>query len=83
MKEAEATRLLAKLKQEGEVVCESPKVRKLMHTQLEAEGVEYSVEQIGTTGGRKPLNPWIAGPRNGIGYSPRSHFSVARGEPAG
>jgi hypothetical protein len=52
MKEHEADRLLAILMQEGEVVCESPKVRKLMHAHLEKQGIEYSTEQIGTTGGR-------------------------------
>lgn len=74
MKEQEAQRLLAQLLQEGEVVCESPKVRKLIYGLLTERGLEWEAEVIGTTGGRKPLNPWIAGPRNGIGYSPGRIF---------
>lgn len=71
MKEQEAQRLLAKLLQEGEVVCESPKVRHRIYELLTERGVEWEAEKIGTTGGRKPLSPWIA---NGIGYSPGRLF---------
>ena len=65
----------AKLLQEGEgVVCESPKVRKRIYELLTERGLEWEAEMIGTTGDRKPLNPWIAGPRKGIGYSPGRIF---------
>lgn len=74
MKEQEAQRLLTKLLQEGEVVCESPKVRKRIYELLTERGLEWEAEVIGTTGGWKSLNPWIAGPRNGIGYSPGRIF---------
>ena len=74
MKEQEAQRLLALLMQEGEVVCESPKVRHRIYELLAERGVEWEAEKIGTTGGRKPLCPWISGPRNGIGYSPGRIF---------
>lgn len=74
MKEQEAQRLLTKLLQEGEVVCESPKVRHRIYELLAERGVEWEAEKIGTTGCCKPLSPWIAGPRNGIGYSPGRIF---------
>lgn len=80
MKEQEAERLLRILMQEGEVVCESPKVRKLMYRRLEAQGVRWESETIGTTGGRKPLNPWLWGVRPGLGYSPGRIFHWLEGE---
>lgn len=54
-------------------------VRKLMYRRLEAQGLRWELETIETTGGRKMLNPWIAGPRKGIGYSPGRIFSLAGG----
>lgn len=55
-------------------MCESPKVRKRIYELLVERGLEWEGEVIGTTGGRKSLNPWIAGARNGIGYSPGRIF---------
>jgi len=74
MLEQETQRLLAQLMQEGEVVCESPKVRHRIYELLGERGLEWESEKVGTTGGWKALSPWIAGPRNGIGYSPGRIF---------
>jgi hypothetical protein len=79
MREQEAQRLMTKLVQEGEVECSSPSVRKRMYELLAERGVEYSAEQIGTTGGRRSLNPWIGGARSGIGYSPGRIFRWLEG----